>query len=113
MLPYRPLITAAQPKAHFSLGEHNAVLFGNIKSVGGIEYLYVLEVTAKNAPEPCLIVTSEVNAMARSSRSGSHFLGVFEHIGRRILCPSDDWANLESFTERPLQIARNYLKLAP
>ena len=51
--------------------------------------------------------------MARSSRDGSHFLWVFQRIGRRNPGASDDWAHLELFTERALQIVRNHLKLAP
>lgn len=102
---YRPLIKSAKPLLRYRLDPYTFVLLGEIENLGVIEYLYILFVIKDDEQEPNLFVASEVNAMAKSLGGGSHFLGIFDQTGHINMGSSDQWANLDIFAAKALEIA--------
>lgn len=103
---YAPVIKSARPRRQFSIGDHTAVLFGDIVPVGSIEYLYILAVFEREGSQPCCFVTSEINSMAGELGGGSHFLCVFENERHSNLGASDVWADEEKFTAEAVRIVQ-------
>jgi hypothetical protein len=99
-----PRVKAAKARANFNFGSHTATLFGDIQSIGRVEYAWLLVVYDGATKQPSFIVSSEVNSMNSVAGGGSHFLCVFEESGRSILNGSDDWADEELFTARALGV---------
>ena len=108
VMEYAPPITEAKTLRVFEAGEQLAMLLGNIKSEGTIEYLYVLSVFRAEDNELCLCVASEKNNVPMEG-AGSHFLGVFPGAGHENRGLSDDWADQEKFTAKALTIAKEKL----
>ena len=104
-MKYAPVIKSANPKQHFQVGKHTAVLFGDIEPAGSVEYHLILAVFDENR-QPCYFVASEVNSMANSFGGGSHFLGLFDGEGHANCGASDDWADETKFTTEALRIVR-------
>jgi len=99
-----PRVKAAKARASFNLGSHTATLFGDIQSVGRVQYAWLLVVYDVGTKQPAFIVSAEVNSMNSVAGGGSHFLCVFDESGRAILNGSDDWADEELFTARALGV---------
>jgi len=108
---YMPRISSATPLRRYRLGTYRAVLLGDIESVGGVKYLYILAVVADGALEPLLYVASEVNALADVG-GGSHFLGVFDERGHSNGGAANEWADPELFAQKALSIALERLDLS-
>jgi hypothetical protein len=78
----------------------------------GVLYLYTLAVHPKDGGPAVLYVASEYNKSDRPEdpdREGSHFLGLFPGDGHVNLGLSDDWADLEKFAARAVEVARQRL----
>ena len=105
-MEYFPRITDAKPRKQFRLSEkHTAVLLGDIKALGSVEYLYVL-IVYDETENACFFVASEVNDMAgQLDGGGSHFLGVMDGSGHANMGASDRWGIEEVFTAQALEIA--------
>jgi hypothetical protein len=86
--------------------KHTAVMFDGIESVGTIEYAFILAVYDDATGEPVYFVTSEVNARAKASGGGSHFLCAFEGPVHVNMGASDDWTDPEKFFPEALRIAK-------
>ncbi len=95
----------------YRLDPYTFVLLGDIESLGVIEYLYILFAIKDDENAPDLFVASEVNAMAKSLGGGSHFLGVFDQAGHGNMGAADQWANLDIFAAKALEIATARLGL--
>ena len=108
---YVPRITRGQVKRRFSLGPYRAELLGRVESASLTDYLYVLAVFKGQAAEPCLVVTSEVNADCWNIGGGSHFLCVFSGEIHSNMGASDDWADLDKFTSKALTLAAAELRV--
>jgi len=108
---YVPLITRGQVKRCYSLGSYRAELMGRIESASLTDCLYVLAVFKEQATEPCLVVTSEVNADCWNIGGGSHFLCVFSGEIHSNMGASDDWADLDKFTSKALALAAAELRV--
>ena len=106
-MQYTPKIKSDKPRANFNFGSHTATLYGDIVSVGRVQYTWLL-VVFDALKHPALIVSAEVNSMAAMG-GGSHFLCVFEESGRGIVSGSDDWADEELFTARALGVVHEKL----
>ena len=106
---YRPAIQEAEPLREFHFPEYEAVLLGDIQSAGLIKYEYVLQVIHKATRMPCLYVAAEENEMANVLGGGSHFLCVFQGGDHRNYGDSDDWADVDKFATRALQLASETL----
>jgi hypothetical protein len=111
-MSYTPVILSSETRREFAIGDYRAALLDNIQSVGGVEYAYILAVRDRSG-EPRLFVASEINAMsglmAEVTGGGSHVLGVFPGEGHENLGSSDDWADIDRFTERAVAIAKDRL----
>ena len=108
---YVPLIKGGQVKRRYTLGSYRAELMGRIESASLTDYLYVLAVFKEQATEPCLVVTSEVNADCWNIGGGSHFLCVFSGEIHSNMGASDDWADLDKFTSKALSLAASELRV--
>jgi formylglycine-generating enzyme required for sulfatase activity len=114
---YWPPVQGGTPVKRFRFGEFEAVVVSGVQSLGGIQYLYVMSVYRLPEGELYLCVASEENALDEpqgrgrraGSMAGSHFLGLFTG-GRHLnLGLSDDWADLEKFTAKALDVARRHI----
>ncbi|HEV8483457.1 MAG TPA: hypothetical protein VGV87_07905 [Blastocatellia bacterium] len=108
---YVPLIKRGQVKRQYNLGPYRAELMGRIESASLTDYLYVLAVFKEQATEPCLVVTSEVNADCWNIGGGSHFLCMFSGEIHSNMGASDDWADLDKFTSKALSLAAAELRV--
>ena len=108
---YVPLIKRGQVKRCYGFGPYRAELMGRIESASLTDYLYVLAVYKEQAAEPCLVVTSEVNADCWNIGGGSHFLCVFSGEIHSNMGASDDWADLDKFTSKALSLAAAELRV--
>jgi hypothetical protein len=75
--------------------------------------MYVYEQGDFLTGRPCFAVVSEVNRVAAPDSERSHFLGVFpggpQHIN---LGASDDWADMERFANKALEIIAEHFSLS-
>lgn len=104
-MKYAPAIKSAKPRQHFQVGQHTAVLYGDIESAGSVKYCYIFAVFDDNR-QPCYLVASEVNSMAKRFGGGSHFLGLFDGEAHANCGASDDWGDEAKFTTEALRIVR-------
>lgn len=96
-MEYFPIVELNEPLAKHELNkEYVALLFDSVKSLGEVEYAFLLVVYDKGTRDAVYVVSSEVNALARMG-GGSHYLGVFEQHGRSNLGSSDDWGDRDLF----------------
>ena len=99
---YAPHIKAAKLKRAYQIGSYLAFLYGDIKSIGPVQYLYILAVVKSGEKEPCFLVSSEV---AELHLFGSHYLCYFNGTGHSNMGLSNDWADLELSTAKAFSIA--------
>lgn len=114
------LLQSATPTRLFRLGPYWAVLVGDISRNTNVEYLYTLVLLARSgaraAAEPDLrggarlIVTSEVNSLG-PGLGGSHFFCAWSTDGHHNMGSSDEWADIDRFTERALAEAARRLNV--
>lgn len=105
---YRPLIRGGKPLRRYRLGPYQAVLAGDIESLGQVRYLYILDFVKDGKHEPDLYVAAEVDTLSFLG-GGSHVLGVFDAKGHHNHGVSDDWANLDRFAAEALRLGARYL----
>ncbi len=114
---YWPAIEGGTVVRLFTFGEHRAVLLTGMRSLGVIQYLHVLLIFEVPENRLCLCVSSEKNLLYGRSApggeprdvGGSHFLGLFHGQGHVNFGSSNDWADLEKFCTRALEVARGPL----
>lgn len=90
-----------------------------VQSLGSVEYLYVMPVFKVPENTLCLCVAAEKNRMhgrklpgdGTFDPGGSHFLGLFPGQGHLNFGSSNDWADLDKFTAKALDLARGHLKV--
>jgi len=104
-MQYAPAVESSNPRQKFRVGNYTVILFDNIIARGPVKYLFMM-VAYDDSQQPCLFVTSEVNPMAKRFGGGSHFFGVFDGSGHINQGGSDDWADVEKFTAKALQIIK-------
>ena len=105
-MKYMPLIASANRVGGAPLGpKHTVLLFDNVKSVGSVNYAFILGVFDDDTQEPAFFVASEVNEMAATLGGGSHYLGVFDGEGHSSLGASDEWADARKFFPEAMRIA--------
>lgn len=114
---YWPAVEGGTPVKWFRFGDYRAVVVADLKSLGRVEYLYVMPIFKVGTDGMCLCVASEKNRMYDRNLQGdgtiepgeSHFLGLFPGHGHLNLGSSNDWADLEKFTVKALEVARHHL----
>jgi hypothetical protein len=104
-----PKIEGGFASRRFDLGKYRAVLVTRMRSPGTAQYLYVMMVFRVSDKRLTLCVASEASPDASN---GSHALGLFPGDRRVDLGASDDWADVERFTARALDAAREHLGVA-
>ncbi len=98
-----PRIVFARPLRRYQFGSHHALLLDEIQADGLVQYLYVLEVYDPTRRR-CFAVASEKNSFPKPGAPPSYFLGVFHGDVHENLGLSEEWGDLETFTERALKI---------
>jgi hypothetical protein len=114
-MPYFPALERARPVKRFQLGPYLAVVFTDCASMGTVQYTHVMFVLDEDSTEPRLAVAAEVNTLHGQpgfEASGSHFLGVFPGDSHLNLGDANDWADLETFTHKALELAAGHLGVA-
>lgn len=125
-----PILTNARVYKSFRMGNYSAALLKKVESVGPINYLHVLAVIKNGEDTPCFYVTSEINTMQReflkvASKTDpelaahldeidydSPFLCTFTQSGMHSnIEQSSEWSDIDKFTTKALDIARNHLKI--
>jgi hypothetical protein len=106
---YLPAITTARWVRRYQLGPYRAVLLTECKSVGQIHYTHVLYIFGDES-RPVLAVTAEYSDDA--GKDGQRFLTVF-YKGVHYNCGlSLEWADLELFERKALQLAAEQLEIS-
>ena len=90
------------------MGPYDALLLTGIKSVGPVNYLYILDVFNRADGQLHLAVAAEKNKASQALGGGPPFLGVFPGNSHYNLGPSDDWADSDKFTMKALSIAKEH-----
>jgi hypothetical protein len=103
------VIRSAQEKHRIDFASHQGVLMAEIQAEGPVPYRFILVVSEKQAGEPCLLVTSEVNQFDAQRGGGSHFLCTFDEQGHANLGGSDDWAREDLFLARAKEVVSQRL----
>lgn len=122
-----PFVVGGTPVRQYTCANYLAVLNRDIRSVGPIEYLYILVVfRSANLESPIMFVTAERNTLGAQSVSvmpeelrkemgpdfgKSLFIGVFDESGHSNLGMANECADIEVFTARALTVAKMQLKL--
>jgi len=115
---YLPHITDAKHASSWVIGPLLARVLTECVSEGVIEYRHVMFVYAIN-PKPeednqnldiVFAVASERNSMMPED-SDECFLGVFNGTGHGNMGASEAWADLDTFTQRALEIVSDNFKL--
>ena len=109
---YWPLIDGGKVSQLYKFGEYRAALLTGMRSLGAVQYLFVMLVFKAPTDELCLCIASEVNDPIDQPPAGSHFLGLFTGDEHRNLGSSNDWADVELFTARALELSRDHLKVS-
>ena len=109
---YAPHITNAVRAKLFRQGGFRAVLLTKVEAKGTLVYDHILIVAAEDTGKPVLCVAAERVRMPPHLRSGSHVLGLFPGDGHVNMGASDEWADLERFSEKALAVAETHLGLA-
>lgn len=105
-----PRITTAIPKQRYQLGEHQAVVLGDIESPDPARYHYILALVLAGEGKPGLYVTCEKNPRSRSAE-GSHRLRVISEAFSEEMGSSDAWADVDAFAAQALGLAARVLGL--
>jgi hypothetical protein len=108
---YSPHIKSAKPLLRYRLPPYTFVLLGEIESIGLIGYLYLLIAMKDDEKAPSLFVSAEVNSTVDKCGGGSHFLCIFDPEGHHNLGHHNQWANLDIFAAKALEIATQRLGL--
>ena len=110
-MPYFPAIRRANWHKRYQLGGYRIDVITDCESVGHIQYAHVALVFQGSQKQPCYAVASEVNAMAATLGGGSHFLGVFPGEGHVNMGNSNEWADLDHFTAKALEMIAKQFKI--
>lgn len=100
---YRPAILSARTITTFPVGESTATLLGDVEPAGLIRYGYVMEFCDPQGV-PCFYVAAEENAMNSVLGGGSHFLCSYIGGTHRNHGCSDEWTDVEKFTQRAVEM---------
>lgn len=99
---------------HAEMGACCCVLVSDCQSPSPIQYAHVMYVYEHGdflTGDICLAVSSEANRMAVPGDGRSHFLCIFSGSKHINLGPSDDWADLDKFTARALEVVAQQYSL--
>jgi len=119
---YAPIIKSARRvREHILDANHTAVLLTDIENDSGIEYTHLVTVFRRGKHDPITFISSEakskpddpilkelgLDGMEFTEEPGSHFLCAFVENLHQNFGASDDWADLEKFEVRALDLIRS------
>jgi hypothetical protein len=119
---YAPMIKSARRvREHILDANHTAVLLTNIETNSTIEYTHLVAVFRRGKQDPIAFISSEakskpdnpilkelgLDGIEFTEEPGSHFLCAFVEDGHRNFGASDEWADLEKFEVRALDLIRS------
>jgi hypothetical protein len=115
---YWPAINGGRKARSYRLGNYLAVLVTDCESMGQIEYTHVLLVyqmvpppqADQNAPL-VYAVAAEKNSMQDELGGDSHFLGVFPGTGHMNFGASEQWADLDHFVEKAIEVTAAHFNI--
>jgi hypothetical protein len=116
---YLPAIKDAQREAVYRVGPYFAIVLTDCVSEGDIDYKHAIFVYLPDPhaerPQWVMAVAAEISDMVRDLHKDDpnppYFLGVFPGTGHQNLGASPDWADLEKFTARGLEVVAEHLNV--
>ena len=105
-----PRISTAIPKQRYQLGDHQAVVLGDIESPDPARYHYILALVRSGESKPGFFVVCEKNPRSRAAE-GSHRLRVVSEAFSEEVGSSDEWADVDAFAVQALKLAAQVLGL--
>jgi hypothetical protein len=106
----RPVIHTAIPKRRWQIGDFSATLLGDVDSGDARRYRWVLALVPMGDREPSLYVTAEETPPADRA-AGRYHLRVISDSVTDVMDTADRWADLDTFAEQALDLARQVLGL--
>jgi hypothetical protein len=107
---WRRILFAGRKLRDYDWPGHHGVLHSRPWSWGMVKYLHTLSVFKHGRSRPSQVVAAEYTGKSRAGRP--IFLGVFVGDSHHNLGSSDEWADLERFTTRAVEIARETFEFA-
>jgi len=101
---YLPALKNARPASRYRVGNYLALIVTDCESIGMIQYTHVLFLLEMGQVQPIFAVAAEMNSMSLAGGETRLFLGVFSGGGHENHGMSADWADLDKFSARALQI---------
>ncbi len=98
-------LTKATPVSTRMIESYRVVILTDCEGIGAIQYAHAAFVYPADSSRPIFVVASEVNALAKVIGGGSHFICTYDN-GHSNYGSSDDWADLEKFTQEALSMIR-------
>ncbi|HVU14265.1 MAG TPA: hypothetical protein VHD90_23460 [Phototrophicaceae bacterium] len=103
---YAPVLKNFRPAYRYRVGDLMLLVVTDCESVGLIHYRHVLYAFRINEPQPIFAVAAEINSISAQTHPDRLFLGVFPGSAHENLGMSPDWADLDKFTARAIQIVQ-------
>ena len=102
----KPAISTAIPLRRYKFGEFTMTILGDIESPDEMKYQYILAVVQGDDPEPGLYVTAEQGA------GEDMVMRVMMSDGDKVIRHSDQWCDLDVFTDEAINIVSRVLNLS-
>jgi hypothetical protein len=105
---HKPGIVTAIPRRRYTFGEFSVIVLGDVESNDGVDYRYIAAVVQGKDPEPGMYITAE---LCSGSRAAHLDMRLVMRDGAQIIGSSDEWGDLDVFTEEALQVISRILNL--
>jgi len=93
------------------VGKYAGILWHRIESGSATKYEFIMAVHDSETDLACMFVASEINEEAAQDSGDTHYLGVFLEDEYERIEPSADWAHVDKFKNRALQIVMDKLDI--
>lgn len=107
----RPKIKTAIPQQRYRVGDHQAVVLGEIESGDERRYRYVLALVPEGQAQPVFYVTAEKNPRRVAETQGAYRLRAIAEVLNEDLGSSDRWGDIDAFAQEGLALAAEALGL--
>jgi len=107
-----PVIRTAIPQRRYQAGDYQATLLSEIDSGDGVDYRFILAFVEQGQNRPSFFVCCERNRPP-NPEGGAWRMRIVNSAMSEILDASDEWRNLEAFTNDALEVAAQALGFAP
>lgn len=103
-----PKIQTAIPQRRYQLGDHQAVLLGEIESGDARRYKFILALVRAGEATPRCYVTAE-RAPRERRAEGSHVMRLVTEAFAEELGAADAWGEIDTFADEALTLAARTL----